>query len=167
MCTAGWRGITILCIVLMSEGHAFSQPSAAFIASPVSGCSPIVVQFTDQSTGNPSQWRWDLGNGVISFLQNPSTTYFNAGTYNVKLVVRNAAGADSIVKNQLITVYPNPFVDFIASDTLGCFPLPVQFSDLSTSQTGSITNYSWDLEMETRHHCRALCINTSQQVIFQ
>jgi len=144
MCTAGCRRITILCIILMSEGHAFSQPAAAFTASPVSDCSPIVVQFTDQSTGNPSQWKWDLGNGVISFLQNPSTTYFNAGTYNVKLVVRNAAGVDSIVKNQLITVYPNPFVDFIASDTSGCFPLPVQFSDLSTSQTGSITNYSWD-----------------------
>ena len=62
----------------------------------------------------------------------------------MKLVVRNAGGADSIIQNQFITVYPNPVVDFTASDTSGCFPLPVQFSDLSISQTGSITNYSWD-----------------------
>jgi gliding motility-associated-like protein len=144
MCTAGYRGIAILIIVLLSHSRAFSQLAAAFTATPVSGCSPIVVQFTDQSTGNPLQWKWDLGNGVISFLQHPSTTYFNAGTYNVKLVVRNSSGADSIVKNQFITVYPNPVVDFKASDTSGCFPLPVQFSDLSTTQTGSITNYSWD-----------------------
>jgi len=144
MCIAGRRGITILFIVLLTESPAFSQLSAAFTASPVSGCSPIVVQFTDQSTGNPLQWKWDLGNGVISFLQNPSTTYFNAGTYNIKLVVRNADGADSIMQNQLITVYPNPVVDFTASDTSGCFPLQVQFSDLSVSETGSITNYSWD-----------------------
>ncbi len=141
---AGRRGITILFIALLTESHAFSQLSAAFTATPVSGCSPIVVQFTDQSSGNPLQWKWDLGNGVISFLQNPSTTYFNAGTYSVKLVVRNAVGADSIIQSQLITVYPNPVVDFTASDTTGCFPLPVQFSDLSISQTGSITNYSWD-----------------------
>ena len=142
--TAGHRGITILFITLLTESRAFSQLSAAFTATPISGCSPIVVQFTDQSTGNPLQWKWDLGNGVTSFLQNPSTTYFNAGTYNVKLVVRNAAGADSIIQSRVITVYPNPVVDFSASDTSGCFPFPVQFSDLSTTQSGSITNYSWD-----------------------
>jgi gliding motility-associated-like protein len=144
MCAACYRGITILFIVLLSEGRAFSQLSASFTATPVSDCSPIVVQFTDQSTGNPSQWKWDLGNGVISFLQNPSTTYFNAGTYNVKLVVRNSSGADSIIQSKFITVYPNPVVDFTASDTSGCFPFPVQFSDLSVSETGSITNHSWD-----------------------
>src|SRR6185436_11357788 len=81
---------------------------------------------------------------VTSFLQNPSTTYFNAGTYNIKLVVRNSAGADSVTRSQFITVYPNPIIDFTASDTSGCFPFPVQFSDLSISQTGSITNRSWD-----------------------
>src|SRR4029079_2266254 len=135
---------TILFVVLISGSPSFSQPSAAFTATPISGCSPIVVQFTDQSTGDPAEWKWDHGNGVISFRQNPSTTYFNAGTYNIKLVVRNSSGADSIVQDQFITVYPNPVVDFSASDTSGCFPLSVQFSDLSTTQTGSITSYSWD-----------------------
>ncbi|HEX5024640.1 MAG TPA: PKD domain-containing protein, partial [Agriterribacter sp.] len=144
MCTAGRRGMTILFIVLLSQARAFSQLTADFTATPTSGCSPIVVQFADQSTGSPQQWKWDLGNGVISFLQNPSTTYFNAGTYNVKLIVQNSAGSDSIVKSQFITVYPNPVVDFSASDTSGCFPMPVQFSDQSVSQTGTIINYSWD-----------------------
>src|SRR5450755_300706 len=77
-----------------------AQLTANFTASPVSGCAPLVVNFTDQSTGNPTQWRWDLGNGTTSFNQNPSATYFNPGQYNVKLVISNAAGADSIVKNQ-------------------------------------------------------------------
>lgn len=144
MCIVGRRGVSILYVFLFAVGYAFAQPSAEFSATPVSGCSPIVVQFTDQSTGNPSQWKWDLGNGVISFLENPSTTYFNPGTYNIKLIVRNAAGADSIVKTQFITVYPTPVVDFIASDTAGCFPLPVQFTDRSATGSGTITNYSWD-----------------------
>ncbi len=144
MCIVGRRGVTISCIFLSIASYTFAQPSAEFSATPVSGCSPIVVQFTDQSTGDPSQWKWDLGNGVISFLKDPSTTYFNPGTYNIKLVVRNANGMDSIIKNQFITVYPTPVVDFMASDTAGCFPLPVQFTDMSATGSGTITNYSWD-----------------------
>ena len=79
---------------LCCHGLASAQLSAAFNALPSrSGCSPLVVNFFDASTGNPTQWRWDLGNGVTSLLRNPSTTYFNPGTYAVKLVVRNAAGS--------------------------------------------------------------------------
>src|SRR5215471_8252129 len=80
---------------LGSYSYCYAQPHANFSASPLSGCSPIVVNFTDQSTGNPTQWKWDLGNGVISFLQNPSATYFTPGTYNVKLIVSNSFGIDS------------------------------------------------------------------------
>src|SRR5215212_4717445 len=82
-----------------------AQLSANFSATPTAGCSPLVVRFSDLSTGNPTQWRWDLGNGTISFLQNPSVTYFNPGQYNVKLVIQNALGKDSIIKNQFITIY--------------------------------------------------------------
>lgn len=138
------RCITFIVILLLLQGKLFSQLSANFSANPVSGCSPVVVQFTDQSTGGPAQWRWDLGNGVTSFLQNPSSSYFNPGTYNIKLVVRNAGGADSIVKNQFITVYANPVVSFAASDSAGCFPLPVQFTDLSIPGSGTIVSRSWD-----------------------
>jgi gliding motility-associated-like protein len=136
--------LIFIVLTLGSYTKLFAQPQANFTASPVSGCSPIVVNFMDQSTGSPTQWRWDLGNGVISFLQNPSATYFNPGTYNVKLVATNASGSDSIIKNQYITVYANPVVDFTASDSAGCFPLAVQFTSLATAGSGVITNYNWD-----------------------
>lgn len=139
-----WACLFIIVLSFGSYSKAFGQPQANFTASPLSGCSPIVVNFTDQSTGSPTQWRWDLGNGVISFLQNPSATYFNPGTYNVKLVVTNASGSDSVTKNQYITVYANPTVNFTASDSVGCIPLPVQFTSLATAGSGTITNYSWD-----------------------
>ncbi|HEY1115391.1 MAG TPA: PKD domain-containing protein [Chitinophagaceae bacterium] len=122
-----------------------AQLSAGFTSSTVSGCAPILVQFTDQSAGRPTQWKWDLGNGVTSYLQNPSTTYFNPGTYSVKLVVRTASGADSVVKSSLITVFPNPKPDFVAMDTMGCYPFPVLLSDKSTTASGTITSWSWDL----------------------
>src|SRR5688572_10443007 len=105
---------------------ALGQLSANFgVAPSSSGCSPLVVNFTDASTGNPTSWKWDLGNGVTSLLKNPSATYFNPGTYTVKLVVRNASGADSVVKTNYITVFPNPVAGFRADKTTGCFPLNV------------------------------------------
>lgn len=138
------RRVLYIVIICLLHHTSYSQLTASFTSNTVSGCTPVLVHFTDQSTGNPTQWRWELGNGTISFLQNPSTTYFNPGTYNVKLVIRNADGADSIIKQQYITVYPNPVVNFTASDTTGCFPLPVQFTDLSTTSSGTITTWNWD-----------------------
>ncbi|MCU7548857.1 PKD domain-containing protein [Chitinophagaceae bacterium LB-8] len=144
LATVQRRLFLLILVILVSNTNAFCQLKAAFTASPVSGCAPIVVQFTDESTGNPTQWQWDLGNGVISYLQNPSVTYFTPGTYKIKLVVRSADAEDVLIKDQYVTVYPNPAVDFNASDTMGCFPLSVQFKDLSTTSSGTLTNWSWD-----------------------
>ncbi|HVK97288.1 MAG TPA: PKD domain-containing protein, partial [Flavisolibacter sp.] len=133
-----------LLIFLFVQLQGFGQLKADFSASPVSACAPIVVQFTDLSTGDPVQWKWDLGNGVTSVMKSPSATYFTPGTYNVKLVIRNSSSTDSVVKNQFITVQPSPLVNFTASDSAGCAPLKVNFKDLSTSGDGTISKWNWD-----------------------
>jgi gliding motility-associated-like protein len=140
---------TFVCCLIIAICFAPNQVSQAqlvanFTGTPVSGCAPLVVQFNDQSTGNPTQWRWDLGNGTISFLQNPAVTYFNPGQYNVKLVVRNANGADSVVKNQYISVFAQPTVAFTGTPTTGCYPLLVQFADQSAPGSGTIASWEWD-----------------------
>lgn len=135
----------IAVILIMSGFAAKAQVTADFSATPLSGCAPLVVHFTDQSTGNPNSWTWDLGNSTFSVIQNPSVTYFNPGTYTIKLVVRNAAGnADSLTKTAFITVNARPQVSFSATDTIGCFPLTTQFNDFSTPGSGTITNWQWD-----------------------
>ncbi len=121
-----------------------AQPAAQFTATPISGCTPLLVSFQDQSTGNPTYWKWDLGNSTISFLQNPVVTYFNPGTYTVKLVVQNASGFDSIIKTQYVTVKALPTVNFASNSSAGCFPLPVQFTQESTAGSGTISSYLWD-----------------------
>lgn len=123
---------------------ANAQVKAAFSASNISGCSPLVVQFKDESTGNPTSWRWDLGNGTISLFQNPSSVYFAPGTYTVKQVVKTATGADSVVKQQYITVYDNPVAGFETSDSVGCFPFYVTFTDKSAVSDGTIASWNWD-----------------------
>jgi gliding motility-associated-like protein len=131
-------------LILFISVNAQAQPKAEFNSNLTSGCLPLVVHFQDQSTGNPTQWIWSLGNGTISQLQNPTTTYFIPGTYNVKLVVKNLAGADSIIKNQFITVRSNPLPSFSLSDSLGCFPKTIQFTDKTSAGSGNISQWTWD-----------------------
>ena len=81
-------------------------PVAAFSADVTSGPAPLTVQFTDESTGNPTAWAWDFDNDgtADSTAQNPSYTYEAAGTYTVKLTATNVAGSDAEVKTDYITV---------------------------------------------------------------
>ncbi len=131
----------VFCAVLQ---QAKAQPGAAFTATPLTGCAPLVVNFQDQST-NAVEWRWDLGNSTVSFLQNPSATYFLPGSYTVRLIVKNAAGvADTLTKTNYVTVNQRPQIAFSSNVQMGCYPLNVQFTD-NTTAGGPITNWNWDL----------------------
>lgn len=120
-------------------------PVANFTANTISGCSPLVVTFKDLSSNGPTSWLWDFGNSSISTDPNPTATYFTPGTYNVKLTVTNANGNNTLTRTNYITVYSAPTVNFSAGNTVGCFPLPVQFTDLSTAGTGNVnTQWQWN-----------------------
>lgn len=136
---------TFLFIVsLVSFTFTQAQLNADFIATPTSGCSPLLVRFTDKSAGNPTSWKWDLGNGTISFLRNPSVIYFNPGKYTIKLVAKTSGNEDSVVKVEYIEVLDKPIVQFGAANTTGCFPLPVQFFDSTILSNSNITSWLWD-----------------------
>lgn len=140
------RQCLLLSILLFSFSLSNKgQVTANFTASPTSGCSPQIVNFNDQSTGNPIYWRWNLGNGTTSILQNPSTTYFTPGQYTVKLVVEDGLGnKDSLTRIQYINIFPIPVINFSATPLSGCVPLTVQFTDQSTVAGSSFTNWLWD-----------------------
>ena len=119
-------------------------PVADFSATPTTGCGPLGVNFKDQSTNSPSFWSWDFGNGQVSSVQNPSVTYTTPGTYNVRLIVRNASGSNAVEKDGYITVYPYPSPHFTANPSgVACAPANVQFTDQSTAGQGSITSWAW------------------------
>ncbi|MBD3257512.1 PKD domain-containing protein, partial [candidate division GN15 bacterium] len=137
---------------ITTDGMAFDDvsvvsndvaPVADFIGSPTSGDFPLDVTFTDQSSGNPTSWSWDFGDGGSSTAQNPSHTYTAAGTYTVTLTASNAFGFDDEVKTNYITVTtpPAPTAAFSGTPTSGTFPLEVSFTDESTDNP---TSWSWD-----------------------
>ena len=118
-------------------------PVAAFTASKTTGCAPLAVTFTDQSTGNPKLWSWDFGNGSLSNLQNPTISFAAPGIYTVKLVVKNPDGVDGVTKTNYITVYPSPNASFTVNSNIGCSPTTFQFTDLSVDPAGTIVKWAW------------------------
>lgn len=120
------------------------KPKAAFTSTPTEGCAPLLVRFTQQSTNNPTSFFWDLGNGSTSTIADPAVTYTTAGTYTIKLIARNNAGVDTVIKINHIVVNPAPIVQFNTIDTMGCFPLLSRFTDLTTISSGIISSWNWD-----------------------
>ncbi len=93
---------------LFPGGGGGTAPTAQFSASPTSGVAPLAVQFTDSSTGSPTSWSWNFGDGGTSNAQSPSHTYSVPGVYTVSLTATNASGSDAEVKNNYITVTAPP-----------------------------------------------------------
>lgn len=59
---------------------------ASFTADVIAGSSPLTVNFTDESTGSPTNWFWDFGDGTVgSSAQHPTHIYTVDGAYNVTL----------------------------------------------------------------------------------
>jgi len=121
-----------------------AKPVAAFSASPTSGKYPLKVKFTDKSTGTPTKWKWDFGDGTKSFHQNPTHKYSKAGKYTVTLKVTNAVGINTATKSKYITVTGTsqaPTADFWGWPLSGKAPLKVTFTETSK---GSPTSWKWD-----------------------
>ena len=126
---------------LSTSGSAV--PTADFGAQPVSGTSPLTVEFTDLASGVPTAWLWDFGDGTTSTEQNPSHVYTTSGAFDVTQTVSNVHGADMLQKTGfvLVDIIP-PIAEFSATPTGGLSPLFVQFSDESGG--GVPTSWEWD-----------------------
>ncbi len=118
---------------------ASSQPPVAnFTGTPTTGCSPMTVNFTDQSTNNPVSWAWTFpgGSPASSNQQNPSVVYTTSGTFNVTLTVTNLVGSNTITKTNYITVQASPIASFTWVKT----GLTVNF----TNTSNFATSYTWN-----------------------
>jgi PKD repeat protein len=122
-------------------------PTAGFIANPVSGPAPLPVIFTDQSSNNPTAWKWEYNKTVggswtlFSASRNP-TFNFPAGSYDIRLTANNTVGGSTITKPNYITAFPQPIANFTANPTTGVKPLTVTFTD-STTNNPILWNWSF------------------------
>lgn len=120
-------------------------PTAAFSFTPATVCEGNDVLFTDLSSvvgDTIVDWFWDFGDGNTSTLKNPIHQFLTTGNNTVSLIAYSPTHCPSAVIQQVVNVVASPAANFSA--TIACLGAWSQFTDLSTSPTGtSIVNYSW------------------------
>lgn len=137
----------LLFLLLCFSANALAQPTANFTANITQGCAPLLVQFTNTSTGTngSTTYLWNFNNGTASsVLPNPSTTFTLPGTYTIVLTATGPGGSNTKTQTAYITVHPSPTVAFSANDTDGCPPHAVQFTNTSNSNATGTTTYLWN-----------------------
>ncbi len=84
--------------------NVFGAPVAAFTASSTNGAAPLLVNFTDASTGTITNHSWTFGDGNTSTAASPSHSYSTAGVYSVALAVLGPGGSSATNRVNLIAV---------------------------------------------------------------
>lgn len=143
--------VSVLAIALLLVSYigvsAQSQfpAKASFNQDKANGCLPLVVNFTNTSTGNVAAYYWDFGNGNTSTLKNPGAIYTQAGSYNILLVVTDVNGTkDSLLKPFAVEAYNTPQAGFNVSEKGGCAGQIFNFTDTSKKAAGNIVKWQWN-----------------------
>ena len=128
------------------------QPIARFNASPLGGEVPLTVRFTNKSLGTVDTYAWDFDNdgNVDSTEFSPKHVYSSAGTYSVKLTLKDGSGAelDSKTRTGYVTAIDPASVlaaQFMAPEQQRSVlwegsPVTVDFEDRSS---GNPDSWSW------------------------
>ena len=122
---------------LVFEGFITVSPSPhIWIVQPDTiGCLPHQMSLHGNLSTHPhpmQSWNWDFGwGGATAQGQSTSFLYSQAGTYTLSLTGTDALGCSDIFETEVL-VQPLPQPDFQVSDTVGCAPSSIQFSDHSS-----------------------------------
>ena len=125
----------------------FPKPANNFNLSH-SGCLADSVTFTSAATiATPNtmvKWDWRFGDGISDTGRITRHKYAAGGTFNVSHFVTSNRGcvSDTVVKP--VTINPNPVAAFNITGPF-CQNQTLTITNLSTTQTGTITNWFWDM----------------------
>ncbi|MCD6010497.1 MAG: hypothetical protein K0Q79_359 [Flavipsychrobacter sp.] len=131
----------LFAVLILLPSFVKGQVTANFTIDDTAGCAPMVVHFTNTSTGATS-YSWNLGNGTLSSLTDVSGAYLTPGTYTITLVASN--GTSTSTRSMTIRAYALPTVNFTAADTTICPGGSVSFSSSVSSGAWGAVKYNWN-----------------------
>lgn len=132
---------------------------ANFTASNTNLCVGDCIDFTDQTTNNPTSWTWSFPGGTpaSSTSQNPTNICFNtAGTYTVVLTASDGTTTDSA--SLTIFVNPPPVAQITGTQQI-CIGQPVNL----TAGPNNCT-YLWSTGATTQSINPSPTVNTTYTV---
>jgi PKD repeat protein len=132
---------------LSREITVYPKPLASYEISNPFGCTPLDVDFLDNSVGAVSLiWEFEHENEVSANPGNQFKTFINSTeqlqTYFSRLIAVNSFGCTDTISRG-IEVYPGVETKIHVSDTEGCHPLDIYIGNSSLGATAA-TNYFWD-----------------------
>jgi PKD repeat protein len=122
--------------------------SVNFTANSTTGCVPLSVAFTDQSSGvNAWKWNFEGGTPSSSTVQNPTVSYATAGTDSVTLTAWSTTSwrGNKMVKPAYINPITVPVAPGTPQGNSGMCSNPGT-QVYSSSGAPSATSYNWDLQ---------------------
>jgi PKD repeat protein len=123
-------------------------PVAGFTVSTQTGNAPLTVNFTNTTTGDATGYAWDFNGDDVtdSTDTNPSFSFNDVGTYNVKLTATGVGGSTTAIETITVTApLAPPVANFDASTLIGESPLSVTFANTSV---GSELQFAWDFNTD-------------------
>jgi len=150
-----------------------TQPIVAIAASDSSFCEKQCIDFADLSTNSPTSWQWFFPGAVpdTSTAQNPNDIcYNNYGNFDVQLIACNGNGCDTLLLQNFINEYPNPFDSIWQSnDTLYSLPASgYQWYETTSGIITGETNQYFVLSQPGSYFCVITdsigCVGTSNTI---
>ncbi|MCD4729111.1 MAG: PKD domain-containing protein, partial [Bacteroidales bacterium] len=145
-------------------------PVADFEANETNVPVGCEINFTDLTLCVPTSWEWFFQGGTPanSFEKNPEgIVYMTEGTFDVTLTVSNSQGTDTKTITDYITVSATavPEVYFVASDSITCSGMEIQFFDMSTNCP---TGWQWEFDPSTVSYLNGTNQNSQNpEVVFE
>lgn len=121
-------------------------PQADFAVDPDHMCSGVPFQLIDlSSVGQPSLvvgWTWQIDGGFLSNDQNPATTLYQPGAFDIALQVISNHGcvSDTTIDNGVV-IHPSPKAGFWAENNAGMSDPEIDILDESSED---VTNWYYD-----------------------
>lgn len=102
------------------------------------------IKFFYDGDTSASFWKWEFGDGGVSYYENPSYTYTSPGVYDVKLSINSPFGSGVVSKQDYITILSN-------LDASPSFDGEVTILEGTTVQfyanvEGSYTSFEWNFD---------------------
>ncbi|MBK7855940.1 MAG: PKD domain-containing protein [Bacteroidetes bacterium] len=112
-----------------------------FTLASTLNCLGNYTCFVDSSL-NATSWQWNFGDGYTDTVQNPCHLYADTGSYIVSLIAYDSLGCQSYYTfPTLIDVHPNAVAAGTVSDTLGCNPFTVNFTETATYEVAYVWHF--------------------------
>ena len=132
---------------ILSTITFYPKPIANFDANYF--CYKDTALFTDSSSiylfvQTPiSEWNWSFGDSDSDTLQYPKHVYGDSGNYQVTLIVTSSKNCSDTITKSIDIIKTQ--AKFLVKEKI-CAGFPIQFTDTSTVNADSLTNWIWSID---------------------